>query len=282
MLDQAVISKELVKFNDGLPGTLADVIEGAKVVGLTLKIDGINDKTGYMAVHNARMGMVKLRRKIEEKRKELKEDSLAYGRAIDAEAKKFFDMLEPVEKYLLEQETAIDNEKERIRKAKEEEKMEAMRKQVEAENAQKLAEANAKIEALRLEHEEAAKKLAADKALFERQKRQYINGLPAIDELEKKVEAIDPKTLRDSMSSKEFEDACLAKPPVDMAEGIRQASTRKADLLGKFFEACDESNVNHVNAPVEVKHYLYGSRYIERDAFDKKDIVEYILDEVCK
>jgi hypothetical protein len=56
---------------------------------LPLKINGIDDREGFKAVHAARMIVKDSRIKVEKKRKELKEDALRYGQAIlDEEARK--------------------------------------------------------------------------------------------------------------------------------------------------------------------------------------------------
>lgn len=85
-----------------------------------LKIQSLDDREGYKAVHEARMTVKNLRVQIEKRRKELKADALEYGRRVDSEAKKYFDQIEPVESHLQAEEKRVDDEKERIRRAAEE------------------------------------------------------------------------------------------------------------------------------------------------------------------
>ncbi|MDD2657782.1 MAG: hypothetical protein PHD04_03955 [Candidatus Pacebacteria bacterium] len=86
---------------------------------LPLKIKGLDDKAGYKAVHDARMVVKDTRVKVEKKRKELKEDALRYGQAIDKEANRIKGLLEPVEAHLTEEEKAVDDALEAIKKKKE-------------------------------------------------------------------------------------------------------------------------------------------------------------------
>lgn len=103
----------------GLAKFSALIADLADIAGkyMPLKIAGLNDKAGYKAVHDARMQVRKKRVEIENTRKELKADALAFGRAVDDKAKELTAILEPVETHLQRQEDAIDAEKERIRQA---------------------------------------------------------------------------------------------------------------------------------------------------------------------
>ncbi len=84
---------------------------------LPLQISGIDDAEGLKAVHSARMVVKSHRIQVEKVRKELKADSLAYGRRVDGEAKRITALLEPIERHLSDQEDAVIIEKERIKNA---------------------------------------------------------------------------------------------------------------------------------------------------------------------
>jgi chemotaxis protein histidine kinase CheA len=285
-LDQEVISKELVKFGEGLPASLPDYIENLTIKYCQLTINGLEDKEGYDRVHKARMDVRDLRVKIEKKRKELKEDSLAYGRAIDGEAKRINAMIEPIETYLADQEKAIDDEKERIRKAKEEERMAAYRKQIEEENAKKMAEENARLEEARKAQEEAQRIMAQKQAEFdammkakEEELRQKEIQIEAEKIANQKLEA--SKAIRwENPNPPTPEQQEIMKKNVAVSNTISDNYNRKQELIAMFFEPYNVNNPTHVNAPVEIKHWLYGSRYIEMDQYNDKDIVEYILDAI--
>ena len=89
-----------------------------------LKIKGIDDKKGYQAVKEARSIMRKLRTGVEDKRKELKADSLKIGAGIDGEAKRLTMLIVEVEDPLKDKlekiGTEIQAEKDRIEKEAEE------------------------------------------------------------------------------------------------------------------------------------------------------------------
>ena len=111
-----LIKRELTKYDAVVPA----VNELAKEF-MPLKIESIDDKDGYNEVSKALRFVVSKRTAVEEKRKELKADSLAYGRAVDARAKEITALLEPIESHLKNEKLRIDTEIERI-KAEEEEK----------------------------------------------------------------------------------------------------------------------------------------------------------------
>lgn len=94
-------------------------IEAIRADFMTLKINGLEDAKGYRAVDEARRTVKKLRTGVEAKRRELKKDSIEFGRRIDLEAKRITERLEPVETYLQAEQDAVDNEVKRIADAKE-------------------------------------------------------------------------------------------------------------------------------------------------------------------
>jgi len=113
-----LIKKELTKFDVVVPA----VAELSKEF-LPLKITSIDDVEGYTEVSKALRFVVSKRTAVEEKRKELKADSLAYGRAVDARAKEITEMLSPIELHLKSEKDRIDAEKEEIKKREEEAKI---------------------------------------------------------------------------------------------------------------------------------------------------------------
>ena len=68
------------------------------------------DKDGYKRITEAIKLVVSKRTAVEKKRVELKADSLAYGKAVDARAKEITALLEPIESYLKTQKDSIDAE----------------------------------------------------------------------------------------------------------------------------------------------------------------------------
>jgi len=80
-----------------------------------LTVKDVNDARGLKLVHAARMEVKNCRVAVEKLRKELKADSLEYGRKVDAEAKRITAMIEPIETHLEEQEAIVTREKERLK-----------------------------------------------------------------------------------------------------------------------------------------------------------------------
>jgi hypothetical protein len=103
-----LISKELVKF-DFTEAKIKELEEQF----LPLAVKSLDDEEGYMQVKEGLRFMVGKRNQIEEKRKELKADSLRYGRAVDAEAKKWMDGIAHIEAHLRTEKEKVDAEKKR-------------------------------------------------------------------------------------------------------------------------------------------------------------------------
>jgi chemotaxis protein histidine kinase CheA len=147
---------------------------------MPLVIRGIDDAEGAKAVHSARMVVKSHRIQVEKVRKELKADSIEYGRRVDAEAKRIFSKLEPIESYLSEQEEAHQAEKERIKNAARIKAEQEAAAKAEAEAARLKAEQEAESERLRVEREklvEEQRKLDAERAAMQAEK----DGLAAIE-----------------------------------------------------------------------------------------------------
>lgn len=103
-----IMRVELAKYNV-TDAALAEMREY-----MTLKIAGVADKEGALAVYKAKRMVATIRCEVESTRKELKADSLAYGRAVDGEAKRIIDKLLEIEKHLKGEETKVEDEKKRI------------------------------------------------------------------------------------------------------------------------------------------------------------------------
>ena len=110
-----VIKTELQKVN--VNDIVIDQIT-KQYAGLT--IADKDDKDGILLVHSARLDVRAMRLKIEDKRVELKADSLAYGKLVDTEAKRLTSLLEPTETRLQAEEDRIKAEKDREKREKEE------------------------------------------------------------------------------------------------------------------------------------------------------------------
>jgi hypothetical protein len=106
---EQIVTTELTKFDAVTPK-----IEELSAQFLPLRIANIEDKDGYEEVKRALKVMIGTRTAVEDKRKELKADSLAFGRAVDSRAKEITSMLFPIEYHLSSEKEKIDNEIEAI------------------------------------------------------------------------------------------------------------------------------------------------------------------------
>jgi len=110
-------------------------IEKMRKEYLPLKIVDIHDSAGIAQVHQARMEVKRTRVAVEKRRKELKRDALEWGRKVDAEAKRIFGLLEPIESHLKAEEEKVIREKERIKaekERKEKERVDGIRQKISA------------------------------------------------------------------------------------------------------------------------------------------------------
>jgi len=162
-LTESFIETEIKKYNV----TDASIVE-LSTQYLALKVEGINDSEGCKVVHDARMAMVKKRTAVEAKRKELKKESIEFGKAVDTEAKRIMSLLNPIELHLLEQENIVLNERKRVkeenaRKEQEEaERIEDEKRKEEEDRQEQIRQENAAEQErqakVRLEQEETARK----------------------------------------------------------------------------------------------------------------------------
>jgi len=106
---------ELIKYD-----ITTAAIEKMREEFLTLEVKGFDDTENYKLCHKARMTVRSHRLAIEERRKELKADSIAFGRKVDTAAKDIKVQLEEIESHLQAQQDIIDNEKARVKREAEE------------------------------------------------------------------------------------------------------------------------------------------------------------------
>lgn len=106
---ESFIKSELKKYNV-TDASIAKLSEQS----MKLKVKNVNDQKGYAIVKMARMEIKNKRVAVEKTRKELKSESLSFGKTVDTEAKRITTLLRPIEDHLISQEKIIEDEKERI------------------------------------------------------------------------------------------------------------------------------------------------------------------------
>lgn len=121
------IKQEVAKYN------LADAsIAKMKKKYAGLKVKDVTDKEGIKVLKEALSEVSGTRTGIEKKRKEIKDEYLTIGRAIDGEAKRLTELILEVEQPLREEKERIDAELAAEKTRKEEEAAQALRERVEA------------------------------------------------------------------------------------------------------------------------------------------------------
>lgn len=138
---------------------------------LTIKVSGPTDKANADLARSRRLEVKRMRVSVEKTRKELKEDSLRFGKAVDTEAKRITALLTPIEDHLQAQEETVTKHQERL-EAEARAKEEAERRARE----QAAAEERAKLDAERAKLDEERRQFEAEKARIEaeRQKQEEI------------------------------------------------------------------------------------------------------------
>lgn len=210
----------------------AELIAAAEA-GKLLRIQGIDDKEGFELVHAHRMKLKNMRVSIEKTRKELKADAIEWGRKVDAEAKRLTALIEPTEQELEAQESAVLEERERLRKEKEAKHRAMLVRrvnelasfgrhmttlQVEVMSEEQFAEALADAKA---EHEQAERERQKAEAEAQRQEAQR---KAAREEDERRFQA-ERKRLADERAAFEREQAEARRKLAD--ERAAQAAERE-------------------------------------------------------
>lgn len=108
MAKKAKDTKEVVKYDI----TTAE-IEKMKSVYMDLVITDLKDEDQFNSVKDARLVVKGKRCAVENRRKELKADALAWGKKVDTEANRIKGLLEPIETHLQNEENKVIEEQKR-------------------------------------------------------------------------------------------------------------------------------------------------------------------------
>jgi hypothetical protein len=155
------ISSELQKFSI----TDAAIAQLQKRL-FPIKVADENDRANYELARKGRLEVKALRVSVEKTRKALKEDSLRFGKAVDAHARKISLPLEQIESHLQQQEDIVAKYKERV-EAEQRAKLEAERVAREEEIRLKEQRLEAERAAIQKEREE----IEAERERMEQAKR---------------------------------------------------------------------------------------------------------------
>lgn len=171
-------------------------VSDAQIAKLRADYQGLTiEAQGYDTVRIAIGEVRDLRVGVERRRGELKANALAYGRMVDAEAKRITGLLAEIEDPLKAQKDAVDAEKARIKQ----EAIDAKQREMDAQlRAEREAE-EARLRAIR-ELEEARLADARDRLAFERRE---------LDEARRVAEAADAERRRQDQAERAAEDVRL-------------------------------------------------------------------------
>jgi len=207
---------------------VAEKIAAAAEKYKALTIAGINDRKGLAAVHEARMEVRNARIDVEKTREDLKAESLAYGKRVDAEAKRLTALLAPIEADLVAKEAAIEAEKKRIESAEREAKEKRLRDRLIALQAVQSIAMPSKIEAMT--DDEFAAHLGAETAAFElrqaelaaieaeKQAAEAERQRKLAEEEQARLDALKP--VRDKLNA--YSDAVAAVEPPDVDADLKE------------------------------------------------------------
>lgn len=218
---------------------------------LSLSVRDVNDIEGKKAVHEARMGWVRLRNQIEKRRKALGEAPRQYIANVNAMAKELTDMFAPTESYLENQERIVEREQERLRQEEE-----AQRKATILSRIGKLEELGVMKPV-----EEIAKMSAGQFAAFHLQCQQdkaKRDAEEAAAAAERDRVAAEQKAEADKLAAERAEidrakaELAAAQAKID-AENKRiedeQAAREEAEALAKFkAEAAEQARLDAIAA----------------------------------
>lgn len=183
------------------------------------ELTGLDAAQDYEACRKGIATCRQLRVEVEKKRKELKADALEYGRKVDGEAKRITAALEAIEQPLQLSKDAVDNEKLRIKREKEE----AEKAKIEAELKAKRDAEEAKLKA---EREAEAARLAEERKRLEAEQRALVEARRAE---QARVEAEQAKLLAAKKAEQDRIDAERRKLAAEKAEIEKQQAVIRAE-----------------------------------------------------
>lgn len=151
---------------------------------------------GYEEVRVALASVRDTRVSVEKRRVELKADALAYGRKVDAEAKRLTGLLEAIEEPLAAKKKAVDDEKSRLKAEADAAKLKVVQGEMAANFARQEAERRAERDAEEARIAAEREQLAAERQKFEEQRAALEAEQVAAREAERVRQAAEAERLR--------------------------------------------------------------------------------------
>lgn len=257
--------QELVEFRrqDAAIAKLAETF-------MPLRIESVDDKEGFKKVHEARMIVKNTRVGLEKTRVALKADALAYGRAVDSEAKRLFGLIEPIESHLDREEAKVTEEKKRREAAAAEAKRLRLQNRLDAlvkvamvadprwveelsdeAFAKELADATAEFEAQKAEQAEAAAKRKAEEEALAAE-RAELDKIRKEQEAERARLAAEQKRLDDERKAKEHAEE-IERAKAEAAEKAKRETEERLAREAEQKRLAEEASVAREKAEAEAK-----------------------------
>jgi hypothetical protein len=217
---------ETINFDEIVTYSITDAgIAKLKADYLPLVVRSVMDMVGYDACRKARIEVKGLRVDIEKRRKELKAESLEFGRRVDAKAKALMEPLTAIESHLQSQQDIVDNEKKRL--VQEEERRAEAQFQ---ERVSKLQECGAYFNLTDIKlmtEEEYTLKLLEEQERFARRQEKEAIEKARLAELEAIRVEQQRKIDEQEADAKRLRDELIAKQRAELAEKERQLNEAK-------------------------------------------------------
>ena len=262
---------EVNKMDELITYNITDVtLQKMRKEYLELTVNGLDDKSGYQKCHNARMVVKDHRVEVEKRRKELKSESLEFGRKVDQKAKEITCKLAEIEDHLQSQQDVIDNEKKR----QEEEKARKLK--------ERLDERLAMLQKYRAEYSIGDIALLTDEAFEEVADKARSDYLAA--EQERKAEKerlvqlkserieLEQQIQKQEAENKRIRDELEAKQRSEIAEKEKQLAEERTAREKERQERLEADKAEDARRAIEEKkrQEVETARELKRQAEEKE------------
>lgn len=260
------------------------------IASLRAKFEGLSaeSRDGYEQIRVGISALRSTRTAIEQRRKELKADALAYGRDVDAKAKRLTELVAAIETPLQAKKDAVDEAKAKQRQAEEEARLDVLREELRlkqeaderrlAEERAKLDAERAQLDAARAEQERQDAEVRAIREQMEAKARAEREAEEAAARREREAQEAKLKAERDAIEA-ERRKLAEERQAAERAEAERQAAIRAEQAARERVERerreAEEARVREAERQAALKARLEALR---PDVDKLLDFVETLRD----
>lgn len=225
---ETFITTQLARFDETIkPEALAAMAEKSR----KLTVNGIDDKDGYRAVHDARMELKKARVQITKIGKDLRASATEFNRAVIARENELIEIINPEEKRLDELESHIDHLREEAKK--EAERKEIQRIQTIVDSFAQVGVGVDFIEAKGMTEEQVAERLQEATIAFKEKQEADRVAREEQERQRKENEAKEAAQRKAEMERQEAERIRLAKAQEELERVAVEQRRREAELRAR-------------------------------------------------